>query len=323
MCAHSRRDKPGGNDTLPAGMIWAFLTTVLFSISAVTGTRTAKLLGGTEANFWRLLFATLLLGTYSHLWGVGLAGTAFPVFLLSGCIGFGGDVALFQTLPRLGSRLSILLVQCLAAPVAAVTEWLWLGTTLTTLQIFGGATILVGVAIALAPGEHLKLSPRQFVPGVFFGVLAALGQGGGAVISRKANAIAQLAGEHLDGINAAYQRIIGGVIVAGLFLLAVKVHAIKQTKGDDSLPPSTRGERWRRAWPWVLLNGLVGPALGVSCFQSALMSTSTGIVLPIVAITPLVIIPFAHQMEGERPSARSVLGGVVAVVGAVILAVSR
>ena len=72
-----------------------------------------------------------------------------------------------------------------------------------------------------------------------------------------------------------------------------------------------------------MLNGLVGPALGVSCFQWALMSTSTGIVLPIVAITPLVIIPFAHRMEGERPSARSVLGGVVAVVGAVILAFSH
>ena len=304
-------------------MIWAFLTTVLFSISAVTGNRTAKLLGGTEANFWRLLFATLLLGTYSHLFGVGLAGTAFPVFLLSGCIGFGGDVALFQTLPRLGSRLSILLVQCLAAPIAAVTEWLWLDTTLTTLQILGGATILAGVAIALAPSEHLKLSPKEFVPGIFFGVLAALGQGGGAVISRKANAVAQQAGEHINGINAAYQRIIGGVIVAGLFLIAVKLHALKRAKGDEPAPQSSRGEKWRRAWPWVMLNGLVGPALGVSCFQWALMSTSTGIVLPIVAITPLVIIPFAHRMEGERPSVRSVLGGVVAVIGAVILAVSR
>ena len=304
-------------------MFWAFLTTVLFSISAVTGNRTAKILGGTEANFWRLLFALLLLGTYSHLWGVGLAGSAFPVFFLSGCIGFGGDVALFQTLPRLGSRLSILLVQCLAAPIAAVTEWLWLGTTLTPLQIMGAVTILVGVAIALAPSEHLKLSRQELVPGIFFGVLAALGQGGGAVISRKANAVAQQAGEHINGINAAYQRIIGGVIVAGLFLLAVKVHARRQGRADSCVAPAGRREQWRRAWPWVLLNGLVGPALGVSCFQWALMSKSTGIVLPIVAITPLVIIPFAQRMEGERPSARSVLGGLVAVAGAVVLAVSR
>ncbi len=304
-------------------MFWAFLTTVLFSISAVTGNRTAKILGGTEANFWRLLFATLLLGMYSHLFGVGLSGTAFPIFFLSGCIGFGGDVALFQTLPRLGSRLSILLVQCLAAPIAALTEWLWLGTTLTPLQILGGLTILAGVAIALAPSEHLKLSAKDFVPGIFFGVLAALGQGGGAVISRKANAIAQLAGEPLNGINAAYQRIIGGVIVAGLFLVAVKLRTLSKVNPLETIPAPSRADKWRRAWPWVMLNGLAGPALGVSCFQWALMSTSAGLVLPIVAITPLIIIPFAQRMEGEQPSRRSVLGGLVAVVGAVTLAVSR
>jgi drug/metabolite transporter (DMT)-like permease len=46
-------------------------------------------------------------------------------------------------------------------------------------------------------------------------------------------------------------------------------------------------------------------------------------VLPIVAITPLVVIPFARWTEGEKPSLRSLLGGVLAVVGAVALAVSR
>ncbi len=36
-------------------MFAAFITTILFSISAVCGNRAAKLLGGTEANFWRLV----------------------------------------------------------------------------------------------------------------------------------------------------------------------------------------------------------------------------------------------------------------------------
>src|SRR5689334_13598899 len=114
--------------------MWAaFLTTVLFSISAVCGHRTAKLLGGTEANFWRLVFATGLLAMYAHFFGGGLAGVAFPLFLLSGFIGFGvGDAALYQALPRIGSRLSVMLVLCLSSPAAAFIEWLWLGTRLTT-----------------------------------------------------------------------------------------------------------------------------------------------------------------------------------------------
>src|SRR5262245_66682291 len=112
-------------------MLAAFLSTILFSISVVCGHRSAKLIGGTEANFWRLTLATLFLGCWAYGHGIGLSGAAFPVFLLSGVLGIGvGDVALFQALPRLGSRLSLLLIQCLTAPFAALIEWLWLGTAL-------------------------------------------------------------------------------------------------------------------------------------------------------------------------------------------------
>ena len=66
-------------------------------------------------------------------------------------------MALFQALPRLGSRLSLLLIQCLTAPFGALIEWLWLGTGLTGRQILCGITILAGVGVALTPGEHLKI----------------------------------------------------------------------------------------------------------------------------------------------------------------------
>src|SRR2546423_69183 len=103
-------------------MLAAFLSTVLFSISAISANRTSKVMGAINANFWRLLFATLFLGLYAHGFGLGFGGHAFLTFFISGCIGFGmGDLALFEALPRLGSRLSILLVHCLAAPLAALT----------------------------------------------------------------------------------------------------------------------------------------------------------------------------------------------------------
>ncbi len=294
-------------------MLPAFLTTIFFSISAVCATRTAKLMGGTEANFWRLLFAAVLLAIWSHAFGVGLTGSALPWFFLSGCVGFGvGDLALFQALPRIGSRLTVLLVQCLAAPFAAFIEWLWLGTTLSLAQLFCGLTILAGVSLALSPSRHLNLEPKQFLPGILFGVLAAFGQGFGAVLSRKAYEIAAQNGQSLDGLNAAYQRILGGVLIAGAFLLYVRWQ--RSLKNAKDAPP-----QWRAAWLWIILNGLSGPALGVGCYQWALKTTPTGVVLPIVAITPLVVIPFARAMEGERFNARSLLGGLIAVGGAVAL----
>ena len=48
-------------------MLGAVLATILFAFSAVSGARVAKLMGGTEANFWRLSLATLFLATLAHL----------------------------------------------------------------------------------------------------------------------------------------------------------------------------------------------------------------------------------------------------------------
>jgi drug/metabolite transporter (DMT)-like permease len=299
-------------------MLPAFLTTVLFAISAVSANRTTRVMGGVAANFWRITLATILLAIWAHTAGSGLTEKAFPCFLLSGCVGFGlGDLALYQTLPRLGSRLSIVLVHCLAPPFAAAAEWLWLGTTLTTLQVLSSLTILAGVSLALAPGRHLNLSRRVLVSGIIFGSIAAVGQGFGAVLSRKAYQIAGGAGEHIDGLTAAYQRILAGWLVAALtFAIA------RQKPGLGTEYPAelgAAGHRGQATWYWVVVNALAGPTLGVGCYQWALATHPTGIVLPIVATTPIVVIPFARIMEGEQPRIRSLIGGAIAVAGAVAL----
>ena len=262
------------------------------------------------------------LSLWAWSFGQGLSGESFPIFFLSGIIGIGvGDVALFQTLPRLGSRLTLVVVQCLTAPFAAAIEWLWLGTKLTVPQIACGAIILLGIAISLAPGRDLKISARQLVPGLLFGIAAAFGGAFGAVLSRKAYAVAGGHAEHIDGATAAYQRVLGGLLIGGLCLLVVKWREIRghiTSSGENPTLPSR--EKWRKLWPWVLANSLAGQTIGVSCYQWAFQTTPTGIVLPIVAITPLVAIPFSLVMEKERPSARSLLGGMIAVGGVVGLA---
>ncbi|NBR86233.1 MAG: EamA family transporter [Proteobacteria bacterium] len=306
-------------------MLGAILATILFAFSAVSGARVAKLMGGTEANFWRLSLATLFLAALAHGFGAGLAGDGFYIFILSGCIGFGlGDVSLFQAYPRLGSRLTILIVHCLAAPFAGLVEWLWLGTTLTAVQVACGGVILTGVAIALAPEHESHEARRQFGIGIFFAVLGAIGQGGGVVLSRKAYELCRLADQPMDGLTAAYQRILGGVIISGLALLVVKRQFLfARAEATASPGDLSTAEKWRTSGKWLFFNALAGPTLGVSCYQWALKTTPSAVVLPIVALSPLVVMPFARWLEHERPSPRSTLGAVIAVAGAVGLALAK
>jgi drug/metabolite transporter (DMT)-like permease len=146
----------------------------------------------------------------------------------------------------------------------------------------------------------------------------------GAVLSRKAYAVVALQGEHIDGATAAYQRIMGGLLIGGICLLLVKWRFIKMHltfSGAGTTMPSK--EKWRRVWFWVVANSLAGQTIGVSCYQWAFQTTPTGVVLPIVATTPLIVIPFAWWIDGERPSARAIVGGVIAVVGVAGLALSK
>jgi drug/metabolite transporter (DMT)-like permease len=75
-----------------------------------------------------------------------------------------------------------------------------------------------------------------------------------------------------------------------------------------------------KLWPWVLVNSLAGQTVGVSCMQSALENTPTGIVTAIIAMTPIVMLPLARIFEGERISAREIIGGLIAIAGVVGLA---
>ncbi len=300
-------------------MFPAFITTILYSISTICATRSAKMLGGTEANFWRITVATFSLALWAYTFGLGMTGIAFPLFFISGMIGVGSDVFLFQGLPRLGSRLTSLLVQCGTAVAGATIEWLWLGTRLTLPQTMACCTILVGVAIALAPGEHLTFSRKQWILGIGFCVMAAVGNGFGAVLSRKGFAVAATHRQPIDVGTAGFQRLVGGLIICGLALLIVKRREVWAQIVHPEAPRVPNSVKWKTAWPWIVANGLAGQTLGMCFFNWALKTTPTGLVLALVATTPLVIIPFAWKFEGDKAHRRSVIGGAIAVAGVIAL----
>jgi drug/metabolite transporter (DMT)-like permease len=217
-----------------------------------------------------------------------------------------------------------LLIQCLTAPFGALIEWLWLGTRLSTRQVLCGVTILIGVGIALAPAKHLKIGRRELIIGTLAALIAALGGACGAVLSRKAFDISHINHEPIDGANSAFQRIVGGLLFGGICLLIVKRREFRiQARAPKNLIIEVSKKKWRGVWGWVLLNSLAGQTLGVSFMQRAFETTPTGIVLPIIATTPIVVIPFSYWIEGEKPTLHSIVGGVIAVGGVVALAMSR
>lgn len=301
-------------------MFPSFLTAVFFAFSIVFAGRASKLVGATRAHYFRLLYALLCLAIYANVWGQGWQGKGFPLFLLSGMIGIAlGDFCTFQSLRFISPRLAVLVVQCLCVPFAALIEWVWLGTALTTSQITGSGVILLGTTLSLLPGIHLPGVMRSILLGGALTTCGSLFQAIGAVITRRANEINLADSLILDGMSAAYQRICGAVILMSIIYGLIRMTSSKQPTQESK----TSLQQWRRAIPWIVANGTAGMVLGVASFQWALMKTPAAIVLSIVALTPLVVIPIAWLLDRERPKLLSIIGSIIAVGGVLILTMTH
>jgi drug/metabolite transporter (DMT)-like permease len=303
-------------------MHWAILTTLLFALSAVSGQRTAIRLGGLMGNAWRLTVAMAFLGAIVLIfYRDSLAWPTFGWFLVSGFIGFGiGDVGLFLAYERIGSRLAVLLNLCLAPVFATLAEWIWLGNGLTSREIGAAGVILSGVAMALWPNRDRVRSVElkgSFSAGVIAAIVAGFGQGTGAVISQKANQVEHALGLEINGLSEAGQRVVAGVIVGWLTaLIWSRLQPGMKLKPEISGSKNTPGT----TFAWVVMAALCGPVIGVSCFQQALAAMdNSGLVLAIVAATPIVLMPMAWLTEKDRPQFLSVIGGAVAVIGVILI----
>jgi drug/metabolite transporter (DMT)-like permease len=296
-------------------MFIALLTALFFACSSVCARRSTMLLGPVTANLLRLSFAMAVLGMATlTLARVDPTSLAAQRLYMSGLAGFGlGDMAAFIAYSRLGSRLTMVLNLCLAPVFGAAGDWLLLGTALRPMHALSCAVILIGVCLSLRPraGDFKKWD----VLGLSAGVVAGMGMGLGATLSRYAKNAA--AAEHLTltSYNETLLRLLPAVLLVGT------VWCITKWRGRSAPMPTIPSTPWRRIAPWVMANATFGTILGVTCFQWSLSHASSGLVLSITAMTPIFVMPLAAWLEGDQPSRISIIGAVIAVVGVVMLRV--
>lgn len=266
------------------------------------------MLGGLRASFYRTGIAVALLAAAVVFSGskIPAASAALIILMISGAIGFGaGDLALYHAYEKIGPRLAVLLCQCLAVPMAIITEWVWMGTTLAIGDLGCISVILLGVLLALAPKDNPHLPPKRLLAGLLLGCIAAIGQGGGAVLSRRAYEVLQTENLPIEPIAITFIRLGTGF----LFLIVW----VAVTRGMKPMETTTL----RRSAPWLLVNAMAGPFLGVIAYQYALSVAPSGPVLAVVATTPIMVMPLTLALDGDRMTRRALFGSVLAVAGVI------
>jgi drug/metabolite transporter (DMT)-like permease len=235
--------------------------------------------------------------------------------VLAGAIGFGGGGwCLFQAFPRIGSTLSLLVVECAAAIVAAALAWGLLGAALGPGQILAGLLAVGGVVVGLAPYRLPEIPRTRLLAGAAFAAAGALAQGVSWTLSKSAFLRLAESGEPLDGLTAAYQRLLGGVAVAGLCYLVAHWRRGQRA----GLPSRDRSPLTRDGLLWSGANALAGPVLGVACMLAAIRAEDNpGLVQAIAATATLISVPFARRLEGRTLRWPFFLGASLSLVGVV------
>jgi drug/metabolite transporter (DMT)-like permease len=304
------------------GELAALGTACCWTVSALAFAVAAKRLGSLTLNIIRLAMAMVFFAAFNGaVRGLPLptdAGAHQWFWLgLSGLVGFTfGDLCLFRALVVIGPRLATLML-CLVPVLAAVISWIALGEALSVYAMVGMVLTLGGVVWVVLERRPLNAGPapsgggpplpagapgqRISVGGALLALGAAVGQAVGLVLSKVG-----MAG--YDAFAATQIRTAAGL--AGFAVLFFVLRAWAR------LGPAVRD---RAGMGYASLGAFFGPFLGVSLSLVAVKYTYVGVAATIIAIVPILIIPFVILLHRERVSSRAVFGAVLAVAGVALL----
>ena len=292
-----------------AGEFAALGTAVCWAAGSNFFAAAGRRMGSAVLNRLRITVAAALLGTALLVmrgspWPTWATSTQVGLLALSGLIGFVfGDTYYFRSLVILGPGRAALLAS-LAPLFTVLLAWPLLGEIPGPLALLGMALTLGGIFWVLwERGRRESMHVEGSVAvGVVAGVLAAIGQAGGYVIS----GLALRTG--LDPLSATVVRIAAAVV--GVWALAL---------AQGGVVRSFEALRDRRGTLFMVGGAVSGPFLGVTLSLTALKFIEAGVAASITAIYPLLTLLLASRFHGERMTPRALGGTAIAAAGVVVL----
>lgn len=292
-----------------AGEVAALGTAVSWSIGSNLFAAAGQRMGSVVLNRLRITTAVFLLSlallvTQGAAWPVWATGAQVGWLAASGLVGFVfGDTWYFRSLVILGPGRAALLAS--SGPIfTMIFAAAFLHEHPGPLALFGTALTLSGIAWVLRERErgHVPHVEGSAAFGVMAGILAAVGQAGGYVLSKTALR------SGIDPLSATLIRVAAAAVA--IWLLATVERAVPATVG---------ALRDRRGAAFMVGGAVFGPFLGVTMSLAAIRYIDTGVAASITAIYPIFTMLIAARFHGEKLTWRALLGALVAVAGVVVL----
>jgi len=288
------------------GQLAALATAICWTFTALCFEYSTKRIGSLSVNVIKMYVAFALFAVFAWIF----RGKPFPTdatafawlwLALSGIIGFVlGDLFLFKAIAIIGARTSML-IMALVPPITAVVGFFLLSETIALRHCLGMALTIGGVATVILTRQTGTKKLKHSVKGLVYACIGMVGQAVGLVLSKHGM------GEY-NAFSATQIRIIAGLAGFTLLLFYFKAWGRLKVAFKD-LP----------AMKITTIGSVSGPFIGVYLSLLAVQNTSTGVASTIMAIVPVLIIPFSIMLFKERINLREIVGAIIAVTGTAIM----
>lgn len=293
------------------GEIASLFTSLCWSLSAIGFSLAGRHVSSQVVNRVRvtLAFIALLIINwifYGQPIPLSAGGERWFWLTLSGVVGLAiGDAFLFRCYQLVGPRIGLLLLS-LAPVFGTAIAWAFFGEKLTIMQFSGVMITLGGIAWVVltrpslqAGEEPTKLSAQ----GVFFGIMAAVGQAGGLVLSKQ-------------GMTGNFPPFAGTLIRMTAAILSLWIMALFQNQVGKTFTAIRENPN---ALGWVAFGATFGPVIGVSASLLAVQHTEIGIASTLMALPPVFMLPVSYFVFKERFGWQAVAGTLLAIAGVALL----
>jgi drug/metabolite transporter (DMT)-like permease len=291
------------------GVALSLTVAVFWSLSPIAHAAAARRIGAFPTLLWRSVFGSILLLVTALALGVSFPGPkASWVMILSGVVGVGvADILIYEAFLALGPRRTVQLL-ALGPAFTFLIALFTIGETVRAATLAGA--VLVLSASTLAIWLERRAIPDGKEPGKMTrrGVLSAIG---GAIIMGAAAVLARYAYIVEPDMNALAASVLR-VGSATIFLWIVPVLRGKAVE-------LTRQLQDRLALNRILIGTVFGPYLGMLAFVGAFKHLEAGLVMTLIALSPLVILPMVAFRYRTRIALPVIGVAAMAVAGVALI----
>jgi len=283
------------------GEILALGTAITWAFAVILFKRSGETVHPIALNTYKNILAGVLLIPTIYLFGETLFYPAssedYWLLLISGALGIGiADTLFFKSLNLLGAGLTAI-VDCLYSPSIIFLAFIFLGESLSPLQIIGGILIISAILTAATKKGRGTLDRRSFLLGLIFGMLGMFTMAVGIVMIDDVLKRSPL-------LWVTEIRIIGGLVI---LVINIALHGNRKAIVKSVIT--------KTGWHYTFWGSVLGTYLALIMWLGGMKYTQMSTAAVLNQTSNIFIFIFAALLLKERLTTHKVAGIALAVVG--------